>query len=176
MKTYLRMALVAMMLVVLAPAALAGEGEPLHSVVTEANMIGSDSTLGIYSATDPKVDGVACHYTIPKKGGLSNDLSGMIGANVEVSDISIACRQVGPVNFQETFEQGENMLEVDRGGWFLSAKEMRIVRVCDPEFNTLVYMVYSTKLIDGSPKNSTSTVPIMPWGDTPAPSCADHME
>jgi CreA protein len=43
-------------------------------------------------------------------------------------------------------------------------KKMQIVRGCDTKRNVLVYMVYSDKLIDGSPKNSTSTVPVMPWG------------
>jgi CreA protein len=41
---------------------------------------------------------------------------------------------------------------------------MQIVRGCDVKRNVLVYMVYSDRLIEGSPKNSTSTVPVQPWG------------
>ena len=90
----------------------------------------------------------------------------------EVSDISLACRQVGPIAFKEKFEQGEEMFRQRRSLFF---KRMRIVRGCDVERNVLVYLVYSDKLIEGSPKNSTSTVPIMPWGSEAAPRCADWL-
>lgn len=53
---------------------------------------------------------------------------------------------------------------------------MRIVRGCDEKRNVLVYLVYSDKVIEGSPKNSTSTVPIMPWGGAEAPRCSDWLE
>ena len=53
---------------------------------------------------------------------------------------------------------------------------MQIVRGCDVKRNVLVYLVYSDKLIEGSPKNSTSTVPIMPWGDAPALKCGDWLK
>jgi CreA protein len=42
--------------------------------------------------------------------------------------------------------------------------------------NVLVYMVYSDRIIEGSPKNSTSTEPIMPWGTSDVPKCADWVE
>ena len=63
--------------------------------------------------------------------------------------------------FKAKFEQGEDMFRQRRSLFF---KKMQIVRGCDVKRNVLVYMVYSDKLIDGSPKNSTSSVPIMPWG------------
>ncbi len=52
---------------------------------------------------------------------------------------------------------------------------MQVVRGCDVKRNVLVYLVYSDKLIDGSPKNSTSAVPIMPWAGTDAPRCGDYV-
>ena len=56
-------------------------------------------------------------------------------------------------------------------------KRMQIVRGCDAKRNVLVYMVYSDKLVEGSPKNSTSTVPIMPWGPAgEAPRCSDFVK
>ena len=55
-------------------------------------------------------------------------------------------------------------------------KKMRIVRGCDTKRNVLVYLVYSDKIIEGSPKNSTSTVPIMPWGEADSPRCADWLD
>ncbi len=128
-----------------------------------------DHKLAVYAIDDPVVEGVACHYTVPEKGGVE----GMLGVAEEVSDISLACRQVGPISFKDSFEQGSDMYRERRSILF---KKMQIVRGCDVKRNVLVYLVYSDKLIEGSPKNSTSTVPIMPWGDQPGPRCADYLE
>ncbi len=136
---------------------------------TAFKLLTPDHKLAVYAVDDPLVEGVACHITLPEKGGVS----GMFGVAEEVSDASLACRQVGPVSFKDTFEQGDEMMSQRRSLFF---KEVQIVRGCDAARNVLVYLVYTDKLIDGSPKNSTSTVPIMPWGDTPAPRCADALE
>lgn len=128
-----------------------------------------DHKLAVYAIDDPVVDGVACHFTIPEKGGVS----GWIGVAEEVSDISLACRQVGPIQINRTFEQGEEMFRQRRSFLF---KKMRIVRGCDETRNVLVYLVYSDKLIEGSPKNSTSTVPLMPWQENEPPRCADYVD
>ncbi|WP_417668069.1 CreA family protein [Roseibium sp.] len=128
-----------------------------------------DHKLATYAIDDPIVEGVACHFTVPEKGGIS----GWIGVAEEVSDISLACRQVGPVTIKEKFEQGEEMFAQRRS---LVFKKMQIVRGCDTKRNTLVYLVYSDKLIEGSPKNSTSTVPLMPWGDQKPPRCEDFLD
>ena len=128
-----------------------------------------DHKLATYGLDDPLVEGVACHFTVPEKGGLS----GMFGVAEELSDASLACRQVGPIAFKEKFEQGEEMFRQRRSVLF---KRVRIVRGCDKKRNVLVYLIYSDKLIEGSPKNSTSTVPIMPWGDTVAPKCSEWVE
>ncbi|WP_082205756.1 CreA family protein [Pannonibacter phragmitetus] len=128
-----------------------------------------DHKLATYAIDDPVVEGVACHFTVPEKGGID----GWLGIAEEVSDISLACRQVGPVSFKARFEQGEEMFRQRRSFLF---KKMRIVRGCDTKRNVLVYLVYSDKLVEGSPKNSTSTVPIMPWGSGEAPRCADFLD
>ncbi|ALV29480.1 hypothetical protein APZ00_22560 [Pannonibacter phragmitetus] len=128
-----------------------------------------DHKLATYAIDDPVVEGVACHFTVPEKGGID----GWLGIAEEVSDISLACRQVGPVSFKARFEQGEEMFRQRRSFLF---KKMRIVRGCDIKRNVLVYLVYSDKLVEGSPKNSTSTVPIMPWGSGEAPRCADFLD
>jgi CreA protein len=75
---------------------------------------------------------------------------------------------------QQKFSQGEDMFRQRRSLFF---KKMQIVRGCDTKRNVLVYMVYSDKLIEGSPKNSTSSVPIMPWGtNDQVQKCADWVE
>jgi CreA protein len=126
-----------------------------------------DDKLVVYGIDDPAVEGVACHYTTPERGGIS----GTLGLAEEVSDISLACRQVGPVRFKEKFEQGAVVFSERRS---LIFKRMRIVRGCDVKRNTLVYLVYSDRPVEGSPKNSTSSVPIMPWGNQQeAPRCGD---
>jgi CreA protein len=125
--------------------------------------------LATYAIDDPEVEGVACHFTVPERGGVK----GWLGIAEEVSDISLSCRQVGPVQFKNKFAQGEEMYRRRRSILF---KKMQIVRGCDAKRNVLVYVVYSDKLIEGSPKNSTSSVPIMPWGSDPVPKCADWLE
>ena len=129
-----------------------------------------DDKLAVYGLDDPEVDGVACHFTVPEKGGLK----GWIGVAEEVSDISLACRQIAPIRFKKKFAQGEDVFRTRRSLFF---KKMQIVRGCDTKRNVLVYMVYSDKLIEGSPKNSTSTVPIMPWGpNDQIQKCEDFLE
>jgi CreA protein len=126
--------------------------------------------LATYGVDDPDVEGVACHFTVPERGGFK----GWIGVAEEVSDISLSCRQIGPIRFKAKFEQGEDMFRQRRSLLF---KKMQIVRGCDPKRNVLVYMVYSDRIIEGSPKNSTSAVPIMPWGNaSEVPKCSDFLE
>lgn len=125
-----------------------------------------DDKLAVYGVDDPVIEGVACHYTVPEKGGVA----GAFGLAEEVSDISLACRQVGPIGIKTKFEQGDVVFRERRS---LIWKKMQIVRGCDVRRNVLIYMVYTDRLIDGSPKNSTSSVPIMPWGGAEPVKCGD---
>ena len=161
-------------------AALAAVAAPASRAADEPDLIFRKSTvfkwltpndkLATYAIDDPEVEGVACHFTVPERGGVR----GWLGIAEEVSDISLACRQVGPIQFKAKFAQGEEMFRRRRSILF---KKMQIVRGCDTKRNVLVYVVYSDKLIEGSPKNSTSSVPIMPWGSSePPPKCADWLE
>ena len=152
----------------LPPVVLAQEPDLIFRRSTVWKFLTPDHKLATYGIDDPVINGIACHFTVPEKGGVE----GLLGVAEEVSDISLACRQVGPIAFKEKFEQGEEMFRQRRSLFF---KRMRIVRGCDVERNVLVYLVYSDKLIEGSPKNSTSTVPIMPWGSEAAPRCADWL-
>lgn len=146
------------------------EPDPIFKKSTVWKFMTPDDKLAVYGIDDPVVGGVACHYTVPEKGGVK----GMVGLAEEVSDISLACRQVGPITIKEKFEQGDVVFRQSRSLFF---KKMQIVRGCDTKRNVLVYLVYSDKLIEGSPKNSTSTVPIMPWGaSTDVPKCADFVK
>ena len=138
---------------------------------TVFKLLSPNDKLATYGVDDPEVEGVACHFTVPEKGGFK----GWLGVAEEVSDISLACRQVGPIHFKNKLEQGDDMFRKRRSLFF---KKMQIVRGCDPKRNVLVYMVYSDRLIEGSPKNSTSSVPIMPWGaaDAAVQKCSEFIQ
>jgi len=166
-----RFAVLAFVLIALAPFAARAADEPdlIFRKSTVFHFVSPNDKLATYAIDDPAVDGVACHFTVPERGGFK----GWIGVAEEVSDISLACRQVGPIHFKAKFEQGDDVFRQRRSLFF---KKMQIVRGCDVKRNVLVYMVYSDRLIEGSPKNSTSTVPIMPWGTGDVPKCAEWIE
>jgi CreA protein len=148
----------------------ADEPDLIFKRSTVFKLLTPNDKLATYGLDDPDVEGVACHFTVPERGGVK----GWLGVAEEVSDISLACRQIGPIRFKAKFEQGEDMFQKRRSLFF---KKMQIVRGCDVKRNVLVYMVYSDKLIEGSPKNSTSSVPIMPWGaNDQIQRCEDFVE
>src|SRR6201985_1876585 len=152
------------------PAVAADEPDLIFRRSTVFKLLSPNDKLATYGIDDPVVEGVACHFTVPEKGGVK----GWLGIAEEVSDISLACRQIGPIHFKGKMAQGEDMFRQRRSVFF---KKMQIVRGCDAKRNVLVYMVYSDKLIEGSPKNSTSSVPIMPWGgDTAVQKCGEFIE
>jgi CreA protein len=151
--------LFALALSLASPAFAADEPDLIFRRSTVFKWISPNDKLATYGVDDPEVEGVACHFTVPEKGGFT----GWLGVAEQVSDISLACRQIGPIHFKGKMEQGDDMFRQRRSLFF---KKMQIVRGCDAKRNVLVYMVYSDKLIEGSPKNSTSSVPIMPWGST----------
>jgi CreA protein len=135
---------------------------------TTFKLLTPNDKLAVYGVDDPVVEGVACHYTTPEKGGVS----GALGLAEQTSDVSLACRQYAPIKFKDKFSQGDVVFSERRSLFF---KKMQIVRGCDAKRNILVYMSYSDKLVEGSPKNSTSAVPIQPWGAGEVPKCADFL-
>jgi CreA protein len=149
--------LLAALLLAVTSARAADEPDLIFRRSTVFNLLSPNDKLGTYGLDDPAVEGVACHFTVPERGGWV----GWLGLAEQVSDISLSCRQIGPIRFKQKFEQGEDVFRQRRSLFF---KKMQIVRGCDPKRNTLVYMVFSDRLIEGSPQNSTSSVPIMPWG------------
>jgi CreA protein len=153
------------------PAFAADEPDLIFRRSTVFKWVSPNDKLATYGVDDPEVEGVACHFTVPEKGGFK----GWLGLAEQVSDISLACRQIGPIHFKGKLEQGDDMFRQRRSLFF---KKMQIVRGCDAKRNVLVYMVYSDKLIEGSPKNSTSSVPIMPWGaaDTAIQKCGEFIQ
>lgn len=170
MRRFVALFVAAWALFSVAPALAAEQPDLIFKRSTVFKWLTPNDKLATYGLDDPEVEGVACHFTVPERGGFK----GWIGVAEEVSDISLACRQIGPIKFKEKFSQGEDVFRKRRSLFF---KKMQIVRGCDVKRNVLVYMVYSDRIIEGSPKNSTSSVPIMPWGaQTDIPKCADWVE
>ncbi|MEC9368176.1 MAG: CreA family protein [Pseudomonadota bacterium] len=150
-------------------ASAAGDPDLIFKKTTVWKFLSPDHKLATYAIDDPLVEGVACHFTVPEKGGWA----GWLGVAEELSNASLACRQIGPVAFKEKFEQGAEIYSERRSLFF---KKVQVVRGCDAKRNVLVYLIYTDKLIEGSPENSTSTVPIMPWGDKSAPKCSEWLK
>ena len=153
-------------------AALAESADPdlIFRESTTFKLLTPNDKLAVYGIDDPLVEGVACHFTTPEKGGVA----GALGLAEQTSDVSLACRQYGPIKFKSKFAEGDVVFSERRSLFF---KKMQIVRGCDTKRNILVYMTYTDKLVDGSPKNSTSTVPIQPWGagNAEPAKCADFL-
>lgn len=130
----------------------------LGEVSTAFKFFGPDHKIIVLAFEDPKVTGVSCFLSRAKAGGFS----GAIGLAEDTSDASVACRQTGQMSFKEKIGDKEEVFTERTSALF---KKMRIVRFYDTQSNSLVYLVYSDKLIDGSPKNSISAV----WLDTVHP-------
>jgi CreA protein len=166
----MRLVAAALFLLALAAPAAAQDADLIFKKSTTFKLLTPNDKLATYGIDDPVVEGVACHFTVPERGGVA----GALGIAEEVSDISLACRQIGPIRFKTKFEQGEDMFKQRRSLFF---KKMQIVRGCDTKRNVLIYMVYSDRIIEGSPKNSTSSVPVMAWGaNDQIQRCADFVE
>ena len=131
----------------------AAAAEPIGSVDTVFKLIGPDHKIVVDAYDDPKVAGVACYVSRAKTGGLK----GALGIAEDKSEASIACRQVGPISVREPLPQQE---EVFNERLSIVFKRLRIVRMVDKARNTLVYLTYSDKLIEGSPQNSVTAVPV----------------
>ncbi|MBU4316445.1 MAG: CreA family protein [Proteobacteria bacterium] len=126
------------------------------SVSTQFRWLGPNDKIVVDGFDDPKVQGVACHISRAQTGGIKGEL----GMAEDTSDVSIACRQIGPIKILGDIKDGEKVFDERRS---LVFKKLQVVRFFDRERNVLVYVAYSDRVIKGSPKNSISTVPIMGW-------------
>ena len=137
----------------LALAAAAARAEPIGDVNTAFQWIGPDHKIVVEAYDDPKVAGVTCYVSRAKTGGIK----GALGVAEDKSEASIACRQVGPVSVARPLPQQE---EVFSERISLVFKRLRIVRMADRQRNTLIYLTYSDRLVDGSPKNAVTAVAV----------------
>ncbi len=126
------------------------------AISTHFRWFGPNDKIVIDAFDDPRVQGVTCHIARAQTGGLKGEL----GVAEDTSDASIACRQIGPIKILGELKDGERVFDERRS---LIFKKLQVVRFFDRQRNVLVYVAYSDRVIEGSPKNSISTVPIMGW-------------
>jgi len=141
---------------VLLIAAGAARAEEVACTSTTFRLFGANDKICVYAFDDPRVPGVACHVSQARTGGIS----GSLGLAEDPSRFSIACRQVGPVTVPDKLPREENVFSESTSIFF---KNTKVVRIFDAKRNTLVYVAISRKVIEGSPMNAISTVPIQKW-------------
>ena len=135
--------------------AAAAHAEEIGEVDTVFKLIGPDHKIVVDAYDDPGVAGVTCYVSRAKTGGIK----GGLGLAEDKSEASIACRQTGPITFAKPLRQQEEMFSERIS---LVFKKLRVVRMVDTKRNTLVYLTYSDRVIEGSPQNSVTAVPLPP--------------
>ncbi|MFZ4285956.1 CreA family protein [Variovorax sp. HJSM1_2] len=141
------------LLVSLCLAAAVAQAQQVGAVDTAFQWIGPDHKIVVEAYDDPKVEGVTCYVSRAKTGGIS----GGLGLAEDKAEASIACRQVGPISIPQPLKVQEEVFNERLSVLF---KKLRIVRMVDKKRNTLVYMTYSDKLVDGSPQNAVTAVAV----------------
>jgi len=140
-------------LLLVALANTSARAERIGEVDTVFKLIGPDHKIVVDAYDDPKVVGITCFVSRAKTGGIK----GAVGLAEDKSEASIACRQTGPVSFTKPLPKQEEIFDVSLSLLF---KKLRVVRMVDAKRNTLIYMTYSDRVIEGSPQNSITAVPV----------------
>ncbi|MFU9137220.1 protein CreA [Erwinia tasmaniensis] len=136
------------------------QAEEVGSVDTVFKILGPDHKIVVEAFDDPDVKNVTCYISRAKTGGIK----GGLGLAEDTSDAAISCQQVGPVELSDSIARNKSEGEVVfRKRTSLVFKKLQVVRFYDKKRNTLIYLSYSDKIVNGSPKNALSAVPIMPW-------------
>lgn len=130
------------------------QAEEIGSVDTAFKLFGPDHKIVVDAFDDPSVEGVACYVSRAKTGGIS----GAVGLAKDPSRFSVACRQVAAIKFRKPLPKQE---EVFRESASFIFKHVRVVRIVDPKRNTLTYLTYSDKVIEGSPDNAITAVAVL---------------
>jgi len=134
--------------------------EEVGSVDTAFKLIGPDHKIVVEAFDDPDIKNVTCYLSRAKTGGIK----GGLGLAEDTSDAAISCQQVGPITLTDQIKNGKeagSVVFAKRTS--LVFKRLQVVRFYDVKRNALIYLSYSDRVVDGSPKNALSAVPIIPW-------------
>jgi CreA protein len=132
----------------------AGAQTRIDAINTNFRWLGPDDKIVVERYDDPKIANVSCYMSRAETGGIK----GGLGFAEDPSRFSIACRAVGPIEVPSGLRKSEVIAFASASLFF---KSFQIHRAVDTEKNVLVYTVVSTKLINGSPFNSISVVPVL---------------
>ncbi|MEG7403538.1 protein CreA [Serratia marcescens] len=139
------------------------QAEQVGSVDTVFKLLGPDHKIVVEAFDDPDVKNVTCYISRAKTGGIK----GGLGLAEDTADAAISCQQVGPIELSDKIKNGKAEGDVVfQKRTSLVFKKLQVVRFYDAKRNSLIYLSYSDKVIDGSPKNALSAVPSMPWAET----------
>ncbi len=142
-----------LLFVILLSAVAQAHAERIGEVDTVFKFIGPDHKIVVDAYDDPDVKGVTCYVSRAKTGGIK----GGLGLAEDKAEASIACRQTGPISFPKPLKREDEMFNERIS---LVFKKLRVVRMVDATRNTLVYLTYSDRVIEGSPQNSVTAVPV----------------
>jgi CreA protein len=149
--------LVAGVLAILVGLTARSRADDLACVSTTFNLLSPNDKVCVSDFNDPKVPGVICHISQARKGGWGQPL----GLNEDPSNFSLSCRQMGPIDVDlGKLPESEEAFSEKTSIFF---KATRVYRLPDAKHNTIVYLAISSKIVNGSPANAVSSVPIMPW-------------
>ncbi|OQX11519.1 MAG: protein CreA [Desulfobulbaceae bacterium A2] len=149
-----------LLLPLLAWPAMAAKGEQIGEVDTVFKFLGANHRIVVEAFDDPDISGATCYVSRARTGGIK----GSLGLAEDTADASLACRQTGPITLPPDIASGkEDGERVFRRSSSLLFKKLQVVRFYDKKRNTLIYLTYSDRVIEGSPQNSVSAIPIREW-------------
>lgn len=136
-------------------AALPAAAEEIGSVGYRFKWLGPNDKIVVEAFDDPDLSGITCYLARARTGGLK----GMVGLAEDPPYASISCHQVGPVDAEKA-EKLKTPHEVFSERASLIFKTTQVVRFYDPKRRALIYLTYTDRVIEGSPQNSISVVPV----------------
>lgn len=127
--------------------------EEIGTVSTEFKLLGANHKIVMEVFDDPLVNGVSCYVSRAKTGGVM----GSLGLAEDRAEASVACRQIGEISFDQPIPKQALAFKQSTSILF---KNIRVIRAVDEKRQTLIYMIYSDRLIDGHPQNTITAVPV----------------
>ena len=137
-------------------ATLPAHADDVGCTSTTFRIFGANDKVCVQAFDDPDVPGVSCYVSQARTGGVK----GSLGVAEDPSRFAVSCRQTGPIVLPAKLPQEANVFSDSTS---LVWKNTKVIRMFDDKRNTLVYVAISRKVIDGSPMNAVSAVPVAKW-------------
>lgn len=129
--------------------------EEIGAVGYRFKWLGPNDKIVVEAFDDPEVPGVTCYMSHARTGGLK----GAMGLAEDPGEASVACRKVGPID-ESKLGKLRSPHEVFSERASLIFKSTQVTRFYDAKRRALIYLVYTDRIIEGSPRNSISVVPL----------------